>query len=220
MKELFCCCCCRTLDLCLRSAVSLQMLELSLPPACNRRGVLHVSVLYLAWRPVVINQVWFIEKKLVLLSARLHLHKPQKHTNRLWPRAIPPWNVFLYRAALLSTLPFFLRLRARTAGTVVFLRTRLWLSSMGSTWQRMHVAGLCLDTFNPRRCLYGHAAWEQLYPWRWGGVLLLFFQMMTNIWKQKCEALIQEWKIEFKFVSFCYGFSSPLHLSFQTERYW
>lgn len=46
-----------------------------------------------------------IHKKLVLLSARFHVHKPQRRTNRLWPAAIPPWIFFLYQTALLSTLP-------------------------------------------------------------------------------------------------------------------
>lgn len=49
-----------------------------------------------------------IYKKQVLLSARFHLLKPQRRTNRLWPAAIPPWNFFLYQTALLSTLPFTL----------------------------------------------------------------------------------------------------------------
>lgn len=42
--------------------------------------------------------------KQVFLSARFRLHKPQRHTNRLWPAAIPPWNFFLYQTAPLSTL--------------------------------------------------------------------------------------------------------------------
>lgn len=49
-----------------------------------------------------------IHKKQVLLSARFHLHKPLRRTNRVWPAAIPPWNFFLYQTALLSTLPFAL----------------------------------------------------------------------------------------------------------------
>lgn len=99
--------------------------------------------------------------KKLLMSARFYLHKPKGCTNRLWPAAIPPWNFFLYQTVLLSTLPFtpppslhlwrnappLQPLAAYVPSQwCCFLCACLWRSFMGSTWQRMHVAGLCLDT--------------------------------------------------------------------------
>lgn len=49
-----------------------------------------------------------VKEKQVLLSARFHLHKPRRCTNRRWPAAIPPWISFLYQSACLSALPFTL----------------------------------------------------------------------------------------------------------------
>lgn len=48
------------------------------------------------------------KEKQVLLSARFHLHKLRRCTNRCWPAAIPPWIIFLYQSACLSALPFTL----------------------------------------------------------------------------------------------------------------
>lgn len=47
-----------------------------------------------------------------------------------------------------------------------FLCACLWLSSMGSTWQRMCVAGLCLDTSVSPSLLSLHATQRENWWWR------------------------------------------------------
>ena len=153
-------------------------------PVCRRRGILRGSFCSFALRAVVVNHVWFI-KKLVLLSARFHLHKPLRRTNRLWPAAIPPWNFFLHQTALLSTLPFslgpppdlasiylppLLPLPLLRADDVVFFALVFdcppWeVPGSGCMWQASAWTRLSPPLF----CLLGHAAWERQYPWLWRG---------------------------------------------------
>lgn len=142
IKQLFSCYC-WTPILRLLNAVSLQLLTLSA-----------ASVFYgapcLEGRCCKSCVIYKKKEKTGSPVCQFHLHKPQRCTNRLWPEAIPPWNFFLYQTARLSTLPFTLVPPPSTAPALgrwcCFLCACLWLSSMGSTWQRMYVAGFCLDT--------------------------------------------------------------------------
>lgn len=118
-----------------------------------------------------------IHKKQVLVSARFHLHKPQRRTNRLWPAAIPPWNFFLYQTAPLSTLPFTLvpppispafipplAAFASAQGPMMLFSLRLSLTVLHGKYLAADACGrllpghVCLYPPPPLFCLLGHAA--------------------------------------------------------------
>lgn len=128
------------------------------------------GALFVPWLAGCCCKSCVIHKKQVILSARFHFYKPQRHTNRVWPTAIPPCNSFLYQTALLSTPPLLsslpqLLLPLHKAHDVVFFALVFdcppWeVPGSGCMWQ----AVVWTRPSPPLFTLRGHSAWELQYP--------------------------------------------------------